>query len=525
MARTRQVNANNYRSPDSINAEFENLVRTVNDAEIGDKTIGELLRILFNRDGILSDSLVSMRRNENGDIEFRVGIYDDPTIGWNQLATAAELRGEKGQDFGELGDPVLTNRLDYTANAGDTEIDYFFETGNSIVVYKDGLVQVEGATADYTIDAAGGTNNNGSITFVDALSAGENITIYRVRTGATTGFERADFEVTAAQSVFPFEHTETDNLQVYRNGMLQRPGTGNDYTVSHQEDQVVFFDAIQPSNDPTQPVIVTILNVTNTPTQQIVGIMTEDRYVDIASGLLAFDKIKIDDNAIGITKVDKLVEKLNEKGNAAVGRNAPENPKEGDMWFDTSQPIIEPKFWNGTEWILFKPNTTIPRLGNALTFLQQNENGNGLQWAEFDISNLIPEDAVGRPNGVASLDSSGRLPFGQLPRVLSGDTIDDFQATPANQKYRLRRVYRQNLQIDGYSVRVDSGTCKVQLFLNNVAFGSKIAVSSTAAEQVLTDAINVEGIENSVLIEYEVTDNAAASNLDVAFSLVNVSGN
>ena len=51
MARLRQQHPQNYVSSGNIHTDFENVIRYINAAELGDKTVGELLAVLFNETG------------------------------------------------------------------------------------------------------------------------------------------------------------------------------------------------------------------------------------------------------------------------------------------------------------------------------------------------------------------------------------------------------------------------------------------------------------------------------------------
>ena len=51
MARLRQQHPQNYVNSGNIHTDFENLIRYINSAELGNKTIGELFGILFNEEG------------------------------------------------------------------------------------------------------------------------------------------------------------------------------------------------------------------------------------------------------------------------------------------------------------------------------------------------------------------------------------------------------------------------------------------------------------------------------------------
>ena len=48
MTRLRQQYPQNYGSSGNINTEVENITRYLNSAELGDKTVGELLGTLFD---------------------------------------------------------------------------------------------------------------------------------------------------------------------------------------------------------------------------------------------------------------------------------------------------------------------------------------------------------------------------------------------------------------------------------------------------------------------------------------------
>ena len=72
MARLRQQNPQNYGSSSNINAEFENLTRYVNAGELGDKTIGELLAVLFNSSGEFAGP-IELRNDSSAGLQYRIG--------------------------------------------------------------------------------------------------------------------------------------------------------------------------------------------------------------------------------------------------------------------------------------------------------------------------------------------------------------------------------------------------------------------------------------------------------------------
>jgi hypothetical protein len=146
MARIRQQFPQNYGSSGNINTEFESLIRYLNSAELGNKTLGELMRVLFDEDGNF-DGPIELRRDNQGGIQYRVGEFEGADEGWITLAALSDLRGEAGQNFGEIGAPVIFGRADFTATNGQTDFEYAYdEQGDELLVYVDGILQVEGAS-------------------------------------------------------------------------------------------------------------------------------------------------------------------------------------------------------------------------------------------------------------------------------------------------------------------------------------------------------------------------------------------
>ena len=72
MARLRQQHPQNYVNSGNIHTDFENLIRYINSAELGNKTIGELFGILFNEEGVFRGP-IQMRQDVNTGIQYRVG--------------------------------------------------------------------------------------------------------------------------------------------------------------------------------------------------------------------------------------------------------------------------------------------------------------------------------------------------------------------------------------------------------------------------------------------------------------------
>ena len=201
MTRIRQQHPQNYLSSGNISTEFENLIRYLNAAEHGDNTLGELLGKIFDENGNWNVP-IKIRKDPSAGIQYRIGTYSDEEKGWINLVTLAEIRGEAGKDFGEIGAPIIFGRADYIATSGQTDFDYAHDATDELLVYVDGILKTPGGSNDYTSDNTGGTNNAGGVTFNAGLMVDEVVTIYKIRATSITGFTRQDTFTTSTQAVF-----------------------------------------------------------------------------------------------------------------------------------------------------------------------------------------------------------------------------------------------------------------------------------------------------------------------------------
>tara|TARA_R110001592_G_scaffold103420_1_gene291407 strand:- start:356 stop:1915 length:1560 start_codon:yes stop_codon:yes gene_type:complete len=514
MARIRQQYPQNYGSSGNINTEFENLVRYINSAELGNNTVGELLSKLFDANGVF-DGPIELRKDSSAGIQYRVGEYADTITGWISLATLAELRGEAGKDFGTIGAPILHTRVDFTSTSSQTVYDYAHDATDELLVYKAGVLQREGASFDYQKSATAGTASAGAVTFNAGNSTGTVIGIFKIRASAITGYTRTDTVTTGNQAVFAFVHTEETKLQVYKNGILQRDGGSFDYTSSFTGNTITFNSAVSSGNT------ITILTVENTSIQAVTGMMFEEKFVDSGSGLIKFDKISIADNAITQAKVANLVSNLSAKAKLTVSSSTPSGSTSGDLWHDTSVTPNQLKFYDGSQWLRTSPDSSLPTFttSNSGNFVKVNGTGTALEYGTIDLSSVVAITQKGAANGVASLDSSGRLPSSQLPVVLSSDSLYTSVATPGNQGYKVKRIYRQKIRIDGISVQTASGTCSVQVSFDGTGFGSTVSASSVKNDGVLGTPLEIDATTVSHEIGFIVTSNSSASALEVTLAV------
>ena len=117
MARLRQQHPQNYVSSGNIHTDFENIIRYLNTAEFGDKTIAELLSVLFNESGTFQGP-IEMRVDSVNGLQYRVGTYAGADDGWQDLITISSLRGPSGSNVGTVEGPFFFNRQDKLITAG-----------------------------------------------------------------------------------------------------------------------------------------------------------------------------------------------------------------------------------------------------------------------------------------------------------------------------------------------------------------------------------------------------------------------
>ncbi len=519
MARLRQQYPNNYLTSGNISTEFENFVRYINVAELGNKTIGELLAILFDADGEF-DGPVEMRLDTTAGLQYRIGTYASTEAGWESLATIDAIRGTPGADLGTIGAPIMYARSDSIATAGQTVFDYYQLSTDQVLVYKNGLLQREGATYDYTKSHTTGSLGTGAVTFLSGLTVGDTVSIYKIRADDITGYTRTDTVVPAGgQAVFPFTHDEDTSLQVYRNGLLQREGGSYDYTTNTASNTVTFTSTI-PAAD-----TVSILTVENVGDTVITGLMLESRYTDTDSGLIDYTKLSIAGDEIPQAKVYGLVTALAAAPTLTIAGTAPVAPATGALWLDTSVTPNELKFYNGTQWLSTAAEQSIPTFTstNASQFLQVNGSGTATTWADVDLTAVVPKTYMGASNGVASLDSGGRLPNTQLPTTLVTESLYHKVVGGAiNADYVIKRMYKDHIQVTGMSIRTGSGTCNVQLMVGGVLKDSVRACSVTTSDLTFTSPVDVDASTASLSLGYQVTSGATPTDLEVTLAIAAV---
>lgn len=518
MARLKVLYPGNHTSSGNIGADIENIVRYLNSAELGDYTVAELLKVLYDNEGVLQ-APVQLRNDTINGLQYRVGTYAEAEEGWKQLATAAEIRGNSGSDVGTIGAPLFSARIDVIINEADdngdiayptgtTEFNYIHEDADEIVVYLNGALL---ARSDYTNTPADNT-----VTLNDATDENDLVTIYKVQSANDSGFVREDVIAGTSQAVFPFVHNEDQKVLVYRNGVLQRQGGTNDYTQQPANSTITFTSALTAGD------LVTFIIVEDTSQVRVSGLMTEDKFTD-SNGFIPFAKLAIDDDQIPQTKVDGISTLLANRGRVYVSASEPVSANAGDMWVDIAASPNVLKFYNGTGWLLTSPDTGIPAFTtvNALQFLRVNSTGGGLEFANVDFTALVPKTYIGAADGVAGLDATGRLPIAQLPDTFATRSFFFQQSgSITNQDYVVTRAFKQNVRIDAIAAKTNSGTANIQLKVNGINAGDVIPVSSTLTEQNLSASIAIDATTTSREIAFTVTSATSATDIEVTLAAV-----
>ena len=189
---------------------------------------------------------------------------------------------------------------------------------------------------------------------------------------------------------------------------------------------------------------------------------------------------------------------------------------------DTSGSPNRLKFYTGTAWLETAPESSLPTFAaaNAGQFVKVNATGTALAYADIDYTAVVPVTQKGAANGVATLDSTGRLPAAQLPTVLASDSIYLKSAgSNSNGNVQIKRIYRQKIQVDAISLQCASGTGVVQITVNGVAVGSTHSVTSSGLEGVLSTPQEIDSTSSSKLIGFDITNASSLNTLEITLAI------
>ena len=530
MAGIRQTAAFEYASSDKVQTEFENVIRYLQQAEVGGKTLGEVIDNLTDDDGNLNSN-VQFQLDSSAGLQYRVGETGE----FITIAALSELRGEAGQNVGDIGAPIFNGRQDYIIGttlrasdgvaypSGTTVLEYNHDANDTIVVFRNGLLQVEGATNDYVTSS---TNN--TVTFSDDLTTTDNsgaaevVTVYKIRATAITSFQRVDAEVTTTQSIFPFVMEDSTEIQVYQNGLLLREGGANDYVRDNNADTVTLNTAA------TNGDLVSIITVENTANQVVAGLMLEQVFTNAQTGKILFDKLEIADGAIAEAKVANLTTSLAGKAGlsdvTAGGTALSAGPVNTFYLEDVSgSPRLRFKV-SATQNVDINPAVDIPSPSSANSgkFIRVSAAGAYELSALTDVlSAYITTAQKDAANGVPSLDSNlliniARIPTFDILQQYPLLIMDKQVATPTTSEVRMKRISGARIKINKIYAVLDAGTLTLDLKVAGVSQGLNLAITTSSVSafippsDIIIDArsgpVNL-GIEASNLSSPTVPDN------------------
>ena len=505
MAGIRQTAAFEYASSDKVQTEFENIIRYLQQAEVGSKTLGEVIDNLTDADGNLATD-ISFQLDSAAGLQYRVGT----TGSYTTIAALSALRGDAGQNVGDIGAPIFNTRQDYIigttiqASTGvayptnTTVLEYSHEATDTLVVFKNGLLQVEGQSNDYTTSPTGNT-----VTFTAALTttAPDSVTVYKIRATAITSFQRSDFDLTASQSVFSFTMDNNTEIQVYRNGLLQREsasGTVNDYVRDNSNNTVTFTSAV------TNGELVSIITVENTTSQVVSGLMLEQVFTNAQTGKILFNKLELADNAIAQAKVNGLTTSLSGKAglsDVTAGGTALSSGPINTFYIEdvSGSPRLRFKI-SESQNVDINPAVDIPSpsSANGGKFIRVSAAGAYELSALTDVlSGYITSAQKDAANGVPSLDSNllisiDRIPAFSILQQYPMLMMDAQVAAPNTNEVRMKRISGARIKIKKIHAVLDAGTLTLDVNVAGVGQSLAIAVSSTPVAIVPTSDIIID---------------------------------
>ena len=544
MAGIRQTAAFEYASSDKVQSEFENVIRYLQQAEVADKTLGEIIDNLTDDNGNLNSN-VEFRLDSSAGLQYRVG----ETGSFTTIAPLSDLRGEAGQNVGDIGAPIFNGRQDYIIGTtvdpstdaayptNTTVLQYSHTADDTLVVFRNGLLQIEGIGNDYTTSATGGLD--GTVTFptgdpltISGNSGGaEVVTVYKIRATAITSFLRTDFEVTSTQSVFPFSMDDTTEIQVYQNGLLLRENSGgqtNDYVRDNNNNTVTLNTAATGTTN--NPDIVSIITVENTADQVVAGLMLEQVFTNAQTGKILFDKLEIADGAIAEAKVANLTTSLAGKAGlsdvAAGGTALSAGPINTFYIEDVSgSPRLRFKV-SESQNVDINPAVDIPSPSSANSgkFIRVSTVGNYELAALSDVlSGYLLGSQKGVQDGVAPLDSNVQVPIANIPSfdVLQQYPLlimDKLIATPVDaQEERVKRISGARVKINKVYATTNSGSLTLDIEVGGVSQGQAFAVTSSSTSAFIPSSdIFVDARNGPINISVKATGlQSTPSDLDI----------
>ena len=421
MARLRQQHPQNYVNSGNIHTDFENVIRYVNSAELGDKTIAELMGILFNEEGVFRGP-IEMRIDANSGIQYRVGQYTSAEDGWITIADITTFRGTAGASVGNVEGPFFFNRQDVviggpvasiTVAAGGTG----YTTAPTVTIAAPTDTSGTTATGTATIDA------NGVVTGITVTSGG---TLYStVPTVTLTGGNGTGATATAvlgtANNVVAYSYDpSTEDLNVYKNGILLNDTLSDGTAAQYVKNSTANTVTINTTPAPALGDKITIFSIRS---QSVTNFRREDKLISGSTTVVAF--VHTDDEKILVWRNGILQEA---GGSADYLSSAAANTI---TFLDTSNPLN-----TGDKITLMTVENQSLKTVAGLMFEDEYTTNGYINFSKVSVTdNQIPQIKVANLSsglaGKANLVSQSTTPL----TAVTGDLHLDTSQTPAILKF------------------------------------------------------------------------------------------
>ena len=421
MARLRQQHPQNYVNSGNIHTDFENVIRYVNSAELGDKTIAELMGILFNEEGVFRGP-IEMRIDANSCIQYRVGQYTSAEDGWITIADITTFRGTAGASVGNVEGPFFFNRQDVviggpvasiTVTAGGTG----YTTAPTVTIAAPTDTTGTTATGTATIDA------NGVVTGITVTSGGSLYST--VPTVTLTGGNGTGATATAvlgtANNVVAYSYDpSTEDLNVYKNGILLNDTLSDGTAAQYVKNSTANTVTINTTPAPALGDKITIFSIRS---QSVTNFRREDKLISGSTTVVAF--VHTDDEKILVWRNGILQEA---GGNADYLSSAAANTI---TFLDTSNPLN-----TGDKITLMTVENQSLKTVAGLMFEDEYTTNGYINFSKVSVTdNQIPQIKVANLSsglaGKANLVSQATTPLS----AVTGDLHLDTSQTPAILKF------------------------------------------------------------------------------------------
>lgn len=421
MARLRQQHPQNYVNSGNIHTDFENVIRYVNSAELGDKTLGELLGVLFNEEGVFRGP-IEMRIDANSGIQYRVGQYTSAEDGWITIADITTFRGTAGASVGNVEGPFFFNRQDLVIGGPVASIAVSaggsgYTAAPTVTIAAPNDSAGTTATATATIDSSGVVD---AITVTSAGSLYSTVPTITLSGGNGTG-ATATATLGAANNIVSYSFDpSTEDINVYKNGVLLHDTLSDGGVAQYTKNTTNNTVSVN-----TTPAValgdkITIFSIRS---QSVTNFRREDKAISGSTTVVAF--VHTDDEKILVWRNGILQE---EGGNADYLASAAANTI---TFLDTSNPLN-----TGDKITIMTVENESLKTVAGLMFEDEYTTNGYINFAKVSVTdNQIPQIKVANLStglaGKANLVSQATTPL----TAVTGDLHLDTSQTPAILKF------------------------------------------------------------------------------------------